>query len=88
MADIQAIGSIAHKSKSWLWSWSNESIPEHARTSLDAVREFGEKNHILKLTEGYWEAEEDDEWEMSAVAARILGGKGAYRCPDESRLLF
>jgi hypothetical protein len=75
IADIQAVGTIAHESKSWLWAWSNDSIPEHVKESMEAVREFGEKNNILKLTEDYWEATEDDGWEMSAVANRILGGK-------------
>jgi hypothetical protein len=55
---------------------------------VQAVREFGEKHNILKLTEDYWEATEDDGWEMSAIANRIIGGKGVYRCPDENGFLF
>lgn len=53
-----------------------------------AVREFGEKHNLLKLTESYWTATEEDGWEMSAVANRILGGKGVYRCPDEKGFFF
>ena len=88
VADIQAAGTIANKSKSWLWSWDNESLPEHVTDALAAVRDFGEKHNILKLTESYWTATEDDGWEMSAVATRILGGRGVYRCPDEKGFLF
>ncbi|HEY4679532.1 MAG TPA: hypothetical protein VIJ01_20385 [Candidatus Angelobacter sp.] len=88
VADIQAIGTIAHASKSWLWSWNNESIPEHVKSSISAVREFGESHKILKLTEDYWAASEEDGWEMSAIANRILGGKGVYRCPDDCGFVF
>lgn len=88
VADIQAAGTIAHASKSWLWSWSNDSLPDHVTSSVLAVREFGEKHKILKLTEDYWEATEADGWEMSAVANRILAGKGVYRCPDEKGFFF
>jgi hypothetical protein len=51
VAEIQAAGSIANKSKSWLWSWDNESLPGHVTNSMLAVREFGEKHNLLKLTE-------------------------------------
>ena len=88
IADIQAVGTIAHESKSWLWSWNNESIPEHVKSSISAVREFGETHKILKLTEDYWAASEEDGWEMSAIANRILGGKGVYRCPDDRGFVF
>lgn len=87
-ADIQAAGSIANSSKSWLWSWANSSLPDHVTDAILAVKEFGETHHILKLTDDYWEATEDDGWEMAAVANRIIGGKGVYRCPDEKGFFF
>ncbi len=87
-ADIQAAGSIAKQSKSWLWSWANSSLPEHVTDSILAVKEFGETHKILKLTDDYWEATEADGWEMSAVANRIIGGRGVYRCPDEKGFFF
>jgi len=88
VADIQAAGSISNKSKSWLWSWANRSLPDHVTDSVLAVKEFGEKNNISKLKEDYWEADEADGWEMAAVASRIIGAKGVYRCPDENGFFF
>ena len=88
VAEIQAAGSVANNSKSWLWGWANNSLPEHVTDSLVDVKAFGERHNILKLTESYWEAEEEDGWEMAAVANRIIGGKGVYRCPDEKGFLF
>ena len=63
-------------------------MPDHVTRSVLAVREFGEKHKVLKLTEDYWKATEEDGWEMSAVANRILAGKGVYRCPNEKGFFF
>jgi hypothetical protein len=41
VAQIQAAGSISNKSKSWLWSWANESLPDHVTDSILAVKEWG-----------------------------------------------
>jgi len=88
IAAIQAIGSLSTRTSSWLWAWANESIPKEMSNALLAIREFGQKNNITRLTQDYWEATEDDGWEMSAVATRLLGAKGVYRCPGESGYLF
>lgn len=89
VAEIQAAGSIALKSRSWMWGWANESLPDQVTRLLYAVRQFGEGNGIPRLADGYWEdATEADGWEMAAVANRIIGGKGVYRCPDESGFFF
>lgn len=88
VATVQAIGSFATRTSTWLWSWANESIPKEMSNALLAVREFGQKNNISRLTQEYWEATEVDGWEMSAIAARLLGAKGVYRCPGEFGFLF
>ncbi|HKT51244.1 MAG TPA: hypothetical protein VJV96_13145 [Candidatus Angelobacter sp.] len=88
VAQIQAAGSISNKSKSWLWSWANESLPEHVTDSILAVKDWGEQNKVLKLKEDYWSGEEADGWEMAAVANRIIGGRGVYRCPNENGFFF
>lgn len=88
VADVQAAGTFSKKSKTWMWSWNNESLPDHITDTVLTVREFGRKHKILNLTEAHWDATEDDGWEMSAIANRIIGGKGVYRCPDENGCLF
>ena len=88
VAAIQAIGSLSTQTGTWLWGWANESIPKEMCKAMLAVRDFGQKHNISRLTEDYWEATEDDGWEMSAVTARLLGAKGVYRCPGESGFIF
>lgn len=88
IARIQAVGSTAKKSKDWLWSWANTSLPEQVTDKMHEVKGFGEREGIKQLTESSWPDDEHLGWEMTAVAARILGGVGGYRCPDENGFLY
>jgi hypothetical protein len=42
----------------------------------------------VKLTEAKWPGEEADGWEMTAIAARLLEAKGAYRASSDRGLSF
>jgi hypothetical protein len=88
VATIQVAGSISNKSKTWLWGWANQYFPENVIRALSVVREFGEKHGIQKLTRDKWAATVEDGWEMSAVANRLIKGKGVYRCPTDNGFLF
>ena len=85
---IQAVGSTAKKSKDWLWSWANTSLPEQVTDKMQEVKKFGEREGIKQLTESSCPDDEYVGWEMTALAARILGGVGGYRCPDENGFLY
>ena len=39
-------------------------------------------DNLRELTEAQWPAEQDDGWRMTAITAKLLGAKGAYRSPD------
>ena len=88
VATIQVAGSTSDKSNTWLWGWANQYFPKNVTSALSVVREFGEKHGIRKLTQDRWEATVEDGWEMSAVANRLIGGKGVYRCPTDNGFLF
>ncbi|HEY7819504.1 MAG TPA: hypothetical protein VIG29_14875 [Vicinamibacteria bacterium] len=88
VADIQFVGSISTRSRSWLWSWGNQSLLESAKSRIREVRAFGDAHSFLKLASAYWEADEVDGWEMTAVSAFLLKAKGAYRSPDERGFTF
>lgn len=88
VAQIQFVGSISTKTNTWLWAWANPSFLEPVRRSVLRVREFGKEHGLNRLTQDKWEAEEVDGWEMTAVAARLLEAKGAYRSPDENGFTF
>jgi hypothetical protein len=88
VAEIQFVGSISKQSNTWLWAWANPSLLEPLYRSMLRVREFGIEHGLDKLTKEKWKAEEPDGWEMTAIAARILEAKGAYRSPDGDGFSF
>jgi hypothetical protein len=89
IAEVQVVGSI--NSATWLWSWANPTWDDYCAGDMQRVRQFGEENGIGELTSGCLEDDDLNQlgWEMTAVAARLLGAVGAYRPPDDSgRALF
>lgn len=88
VADIVFVGSTATRSGTWLWSWANDSFLESLRAPLREVRRYGLENGFLKLASARWPAEESDGWEMTAIAAHLLGAAGAYRTPSDNGFTF
>jgi hypothetical protein len=48
---------------------------------MEEVRAFGERESIAELTSETLHNDKYVGWEMCSVAARVIGAKGAYRCP-------
>lgn len=87
-AKVPIVGSISSKSDTWLWSWANPHFNEVEIGPICAVRDFGVREGITKLTEEKWTADEGDGWEMTSVSARLLEAQGAYISPSASGGLF
>jgi hypothetical protein len=88
IASVQVAGTTSAAGKSWLWGWANPDTPRLAVERMQEVRAIGEREGIAQLTA---ESLPDDEflgWEMTAIAARILGAKGAYRCPSGDGFIY
>lgn len=88
VADFQFVGSWSRRTETWMWSWANRSIEESVKKRVRRVRAHGEEQGFLKLIAGLWPATEEDGWEMTAIAAYLLGAKAAYRAPDDSTYSF
>lgn len=88
VADFQIIGSLSQRSGTWLWAWDNPYLLENTTTAVQAVRRYGEKNRITRLTEPKWKASEQDAWDMTAVAALILKARGAWSFPSDDIRAF
>lgn len=88
VADIQIVGSTSTSSGTWLWSWANPSILPSVKHCMEEVREYGRAHGLDRLVNPTWPGDESDGWEITAVAAYILGAAGAYRCPDARGALF
>ncbi len=53
----QIIGTFDSSEGRWMWAWANSSIDGSLTRDAVRVREYGEQNHIGRLTTGTWPAE-------------------------------
>ncbi|HEX4001728.1 MAG TPA: hypothetical protein VHX36_03715 [Candidatus Acidoferrales bacterium] len=87
-ASIQAIGGVPSGSKSWVWAWANASLPKQVTEVAGKVRAFGEREKLAQLLEESIPADDYLGWEMTALAAKLTGATGAYRCKSALGLLY
>jgi hypothetical protein len=87
-AHVQFVGSISSETKTWLWSWANDSILDTCKERITDVKQFGELHGLDELTVSKWKATEEDGWAMTAISANILQAKGAYRAPAANGLTY
>jgi hypothetical protein len=88
VAAIQLVGSISKRSGTWLWSWDNSTVLGNVKDRLVEVRQFGERHGLKELIIPKWVATEEDGWAMTAITAKLLQAKGAYRSPDDNGFSF
>lgn len=88
VGDIVFVGSTAERSGTWLWSWANDSFLEPLREPMLAIRRHGLEHGMLKLASARWPGGEPEGWQMTAIAAYLLGARGAYRTPSERGATF
>jgi hypothetical protein len=81
VADIQLVGSYSTRSNTFQWAWETLGEEDSGAEMISRLRVFGEVRGLDKLTTPNWECDETTGWEMTAVAAHILGANGVYRAP-------
>jgi hypothetical protein len=87
-ASIHVIGTTSISGKTWMWGWANESLSANVTKAVARVRAFGEAEDIDELKAAELPDDEYLGWEMTAVAAKVLGAKGAYRCPGKNGFVY
>jgi uncharacterized protein DUF6882 len=88
VASVLVAGTTSVSGGTWLWSWANAHIPINVSEPLKKVRDFGISEDISELKEAYAPDDEHVGWEMAALASKIMGAKGAYRCPGENGFVY
>ncbi|HLW84902.1 MAG TPA: hypothetical protein VKR60_06760 [Candidatus Sulfotelmatobacter sp.] len=88
LASVLVTGTTSKSAGTWLWSWANGSMPEQVSDPVKQVRDFGVSERISELTQAYLPDDEYVGWAMTAVAARIMDAKGAYRCPTNDGFIY
>ena len=84
----QIVGSFSTGDNSWLWAWDNPSVDDRLKADALAVKAYGEKHGIERLTTRKWTGTEEDAWAMAALAAKLTGAEGAYRGPSDGTYVF
>jgi len=82
------VGSFSERSKTWKWSWDNESILDGVKEKTQLVKSFGERANFPKLTNGTFESNEIESWEFVAIAAKLSNGIGVYRPINDEQLMI
>lgn len=80
------IGTYSLKSNTWLWSWNNEHSIAKSKNETLKVKNFGEKHHYNKLTNGLVECEKDECWDFVAISRKFIKNMGVY-CTNSKGLL-
>lgn len=88
VADVAITGSLSTRTNTWMWVWGNDQYDEKDRAKIDPVRVFGEVRGIEKLASAHWPGDEVDAWEMTQLAADLLGAEAIYRAPFDHMLIF
>jgi uncharacterized protein DUF6882 len=88
VTSVQVVGTTSTKEKNWLWGWANGYLPPQVVSRMEEVRRFGKAEGIRELTEPYWPDDQYFGWAMTAIAAHVVGAKGAYRTPEENGFMY
>jgi hypothetical protein len=87
-ASIHVVGTTSRSAGTWMWGWANKNLPTNVTKAGNRVRQFGDFERISQLTQAVLQDDEYLGWAMTAVSAKILEAKGAYRCPDDDGFLY
>jgi hypothetical protein len=88
VADVRMVGSYSTKSNSFQWSWVLYDDDEPMIRGIDNLPAFGEVRGIDSLTTRYWNCKIDEAWEMTSLAAYIVGCDAVYRAPFDHLYWF
>ncbi len=82
------VGTYSKNTNTWKWSWDNENTLKKVKEQASLVKDYGKKFGYQKLSEGYVESSEEEAWEFTAIATKIVNGIGAYRPVSDHLLIF
>lgn len=63
------------------WAWANEQYPSDVRNAASRTKELTELTGLELFHDELVECDESMAWEITALACKLLGAKGAYRMP-------
>ena len=88
IASVLVAGTTSNSSGTWMWGWANNHLPKQVSEGVSSVKEFGEIEGQAQLTSEKLPDTENLGWMMTAVAVKVLGARGAYRCPTKTGYVY
>ena len=85
---VQVVGDYRTNCNFWRWSWCFMDFREKAMRDMALVKAFGHQHRITDITLNGMQCGEGAGWELSAVAANLLGSMSVYAAVERSRTLF
>ena len=82
------VGTYSKNNNTWKWSWDNAHTLQKVKEQAHLVKDLGQRLNFPKLTNGYFESTEEEAWEFTAIAAKIVNGIGAYGPVSQHLLIF
>lgn len=84
----EEVGTFSTITNTWKWAWDNENTLPIVKNQIGLVKDFGTDSNFDRLTSGYLESSEEEAWEFTAIAAKLLNGIGVYRPVSNHLLIF
>ena len=78
---IIPVATHVPEKKSLKWAWANDQYPPEVREAASKTKELTELTGFEIFQDEYVECDEAMAWEITALACKFLGAKGAYRVP-------
>jgi hypothetical protein len=88
VADVRMVGSYATTSQTFQWSWVLYGKNDPLVDGVAELSGFGEVRGIERLATNWWECDIGEAWQMTAVAAYLLGCEAVYRAPFDDLYWF
>jgi hypothetical protein len=88
VADVRLVGSFSTKSNTFQWSWVLYDDNHPMIAGIADLRGFGDVRGLSRLTTKYFACEQEEAWELTSLAAYLLGCQALYRAPFDHLYWF
>ena len=87
-APVQIIGAWNPRTHLFRWGWDHPMVAQRLRNDAERTRWFGDKHGLEELTQKSLKMDEQNAWQMTALAMKVNGAHGVYRAPTEGPVIF
>jgi len=87
-APVQIVGAWNPRSGMFRWGWDHPMVVPRLRIDAERTRWFGDKHGLGELTQKSLKMDEQQAWQMTALAMKVNGSYGVYRAPTDGPVIF